>query len=137
MWVPFLSWLVEITTRRLASRRRQQGSQVGGNLGAVLVQLAPGDPDDAPSRGVESPISGSVPLEGGRCGVRRVSVELGDESLWAPDAIALDLPAPQLDARVHRRARQAMAVEGGQADTRVRSGYDRYGSGKTTGNRPP
>jgi hypothetical protein len=69
----------------LTSQHRQE---VPREAAVVFMQLAPRDPDRSPPSGVQGAISCSIPLEGRRCGVHCPSVELDDQTLGAPDAVA-------------------------------------------------
>src|SRR6476646_7904910 len=105
MWVPFLNWLVEITPSRRVDVRAEQATQIGHHRSRIVMQLPPGDPDDPPAGGLESPVAAAVALErGSRC-VKRVSVQLGDHPLRQPHKVALDPPPAHMDAPVAVRTR--------------------------------
>ena len=73
------------------------------------MQLAPGDSDDAPARGLEAAIPGAVLLERVVRVVRGAAVELDDDALLRPDAVDLDA----FDADVRVRARKTCIEEEG------------------------
>ena len=60
MWVPFLNWLVLIMRAgRLAAlgwAEAEQPAQVSLELGGSVVELTPGDADDAPAGGLEATV---------------------------------------------------------------------------------
>ena len=64
--------------------------QVSGNLTCTLLQLAPGDADDPPAGRGQAPVAGAVALEGGAGVVEGAPVELGDQPLTAPEAVAFE-----------------------------------------------
>jgi len=69
---------VEITPSRRVDVRAEQATQIGHHRSRIVMQLPPGDPDDPPAGGLESPVAAAVALErGSRC-VKRLSVQLGD-----------------------------------------------------------
>jgi hypothetical protein len=80
-----------------------------------VVELAPGDPHDAPSRCRERAVAGAVGLEGAAGGVDGVAVELGDEAVVGPGGVDAWCGAVcERDARVRARAREAVGVEEGE-----------------------
>ena len=87
----------------------EQPAQVGLELVGGVVQLPPGDSDDAPARRLEAPVPGAVLLEG--CGrvVRGATVQLDDDALLRPRAVDLDA----FDADVGERSWKASIKEKG------------------------
>src|SRR2546423_14421744 len=64
MWLPFLSWFVMIVaTRERVASWSEQAVQVLGDCPGVLVDLAPGDADDAVAGGLEDAVPRAVLLE--------------------------------------------------------------------------
>jgi hypothetical protein len=66
------------------------------------VELAPGDADAAPAVGTEDAVASAITLEGGPRAVGTVTVELNDERVLAPHAVAFE---PE-QWSVHLRQRQ-------------------------------
>ena len=56
-------------------------SQVQGECFRLVVELAPGDPDDAPAGGSERAIARTIAFEGRPGAVRAAAVELDDQAL--------------------------------------------------------
>jgi hypothetical protein len=82
----------------------------------VLVQLAPGDADDAPAVRHKRAVAGAVLLEVPPGGVDAVAVELGHEARLEPDGVdlgAVVFPA-DVDAVVRPGAGEPVGVEEGE-----------------------
>ena len=67
----------------------QKIPDVRGHRRQVLLELPPGHTDDPPACNLEPPVPGTVSLEGSDVEVVRATVELDDQSLLTPDAVAL------------------------------------------------
>ncbi|MEJ7717253.1 MAG: hypothetical protein WKF31_04540 [Thermoleophilaceae bacterium] len=118
--------------RREAGARGQKGGE--GDLGAhpdkdgeresarrsaatrpgLSVELTPGDPHHPPSGDLKRPVAGAIGLEGPARGVKGMAVELDDEALGPPEAVALDQATGDLDVGVDRRPRQSGTVRYGE-----------------------
>src|SRR6185295_20021910 len=74
----------------------------------------PRDSDDAPAGGVQRAVLGTVVLEGLRRSVYPAAVELDDEPLLVPDAVAFLAPASGGDPDVRLGAIERARIDEGQ-----------------------
>src|SRR3954451_6047901 len=96
-------------TRWSCSCRRKRPSEVACQLAAPVVQLAPGDADDAPAGERELAVAQAVGFEA-LAGAVRAAVELDDQPLRGPD----DVADVALDDEVPSRPRQVLGIEEGE-----------------------
>jgi hypothetical protein len=75
------------------------------------VELSPRDPDEPPATSDEHPIPSAVAIECCGCAVNRSAIELNDHSTIAPDAIALDPAASDVQPCIDFGPRQAAPIE--------------------------
>ena len=133
MWVPFLNWLVEITASRRLAVRAEQAAQVGHQRSRIVMQLPPGDPDDPPAVGLESPIAGrsrsnaaagpeTVPPARKRAMPDRAPDRSGEPRSWPrPGGVDDAQPEPEKGSKVGTRLSTARRHSGVSTAARVNS----------------
>jgi hypothetical protein len=75
------------------------------------MELAPGDANGSKPFGIEHPVPLAVALEGGGGGMPGTPVELDDEPLLAPEAVALDPCSPDQEVGVGLGRRQSARAD--------------------------
>jgi hypothetical protein len=78
----------------------------------LVVELAPGDADDAPAFGLERAVAGAVAFERGSGAVGLVAVQLHDEVVASPGEVGFDV----VDGGVGERAGEVLGIEEGEPD---------------------
>jgi hypothetical protein len=89
----------------------EDGSEVPREWLGVVLQLIPRDPDDAPAFRLQRAVAGAIGLEGRPHPVHGLTVELDDQPLGPPDAVALDPGPVDLEPGVCLGLRQTRSLD--------------------------